>query len=254
VSPRPPAPFKTRGGSDRAGDPGSLSERRRLGTRLRGRHAPLLAHAAVSPVAGCGIKADGPDAVQATAEDRMVGRPSPHLLTKASAPGLEPRAPEGGCSEGFLCMSSLKERGRSIPVKKIVWVLCAVPSVQVGSRQPADRVRVERPQRSEDERPWDRQGLMQDGSGGGSGCLVDGLLRAGIEVGGSSIASDRWRWAARVRVPVIPSPRQAAWSCAAAAGRAQSSGRPRRWAGVMTDTSTRRAAPELFTSPPWTLG
>jgi hypothetical protein len=43
----------------------------------------------------------------------------------------------------------------------------------------------------------------------------------------------------RARVPVIPSPRRAAWSCAAAAGRAQSSGRPRRQAGVMTNASAR---------------
>jgi hypothetical protein len=49
-------------------------------------------------------------------------------------------------------MSSLKERGRSIPAKKLVWVLWVVPSVQAGGRQPADGVRVERPQRSEDER------------------------------------------------------------------------------------------------------
>jgi hypothetical protein len=53
-------------------------------------------------------------------------------------------------SEGFLCVSSLKERGRSIPTRKILWVLYAVPSVQAGSRRPADGVRVERPQRSED--------------------------------------------------------------------------------------------------------
>src|SRR6266508_3632617 len=39
-------------------------------------------------------------------------------------------------------------------------------SVQAGSRQSADGVRVERPQRSEDERPWGRQGLTQDGIGG----------------------------------------------------------------------------------------
>src|SRR5215204_6383039 len=39
---------------------------------------------------------------------------------------------------------------------------------------------------------------------------------------------------------------RAAWSCAAAAGRAQSNGRPRRHAGVMTQTSTRQAAPEPF--------
>jgi hypothetical protein len=111
---------------------------------------------------------------------------------------------------------------------------------------------VERPQRSEDERPWDRQGLMQDRSGGGTVAGIDGLLRAGVEVGGSSIASNRWPWAARgARVPVIPSPRQAAWSCTATAGRAQSNGRPRRQAGVMTHTSTRRAAPEPFTSPAW---
>ena len=42
---------------------------------------------------------------------------------------------------------------------------------------------------------------------------------------------------------------KAAWSCAAAAGRAQSNGRPRCRAGVMTHTSTRQAAPEPFTSP-----
>jgi hypothetical protein len=47
----------------------------------------------------------------------------------------------------------------------------------------------------------------------------------------------------RARVPVIPSPRRAAWSCAAAAGRAQSSGRPRRQAGVMTNASARPGTP-----------
>src|SRR5512132_1682708 len=35
-----------------------------------------------------------------------------------------------------------------------------------------------------------------------------GLLQVGLRVGGSSIASNRWPWAARARVPVIPSPRQ----------------------------------------------
>jgi hypothetical protein len=32
-----------------------------------------LAHAVVSPVAGCGIKADGPDAVQAMGRIALVG-------------------------------------------------------------------------------------------------------------------------------------------------------------------------------------
>jgi hypothetical protein len=105
-------------------------------------------------------------------------------------------------------MSSLKERGRSIPTKKIVSVLCVALSVQAGSRQPADGVRVERPQHSEDERPWGRQGLTQDGSGRGAVAGVAGPPSGGRSRGGSSIASDRWPRAARARVPVIPSPRQ----------------------------------------------
>ena len=35
--------------------------------------------------------------------------------------------------------------------------------LMAGMGQPADGVMVERPQRSEDERPWGRQGLAQDG-------------------------------------------------------------------------------------------
>src|SRR5829696_7582711 len=60
---------------------------------------------------------------------------------KQSGPGSSP-GPELSVKglEGFLCVSSLKERGRSIPTRKILWVLCAVPSVQAGSRQPADGV------------------------------------------------------------------------------------------------------------------
>src|SRR6266536_2186155 len=38
--------------------------------------------------------------------------------------------------ERFLCVSSLKERGWSIPTKKIVSVLCAVPSVQAAAVSP----------------------------------------------------------------------------------------------------------------------
>ena len=155
----------------------------------------------------------------------------------------------GAAGWTLLCLSSLKERGRSIPTKKIVSVLCADLSVQAGSRQPADGVRVERPQHSEDERPWGRQGLTQDGGEEGAVAGVAGPPSGGRSRGGSSIASHRWPWAARARVPVIPPPRRAAWSCAAAAGRAQSNGRPRRQAGVMTHTSTRPAAPEPFTSP-----
>ena len=34
------------------------------------------------------------------------------------------------------------------------------------------------------------------------------LLGMGFKVKSSSIASNRWLWAARARVPVIPSPRQ----------------------------------------------
>jgi hypothetical protein len=86
------------------------------------------------------------------------------------------------------------------------------------------------------------------------GCLVDGLLRQVSRGMAAPSPATAGRGQPEARVPVIPSPRRAAWSCAAAAGRAQSSGRPRRWAGVMTDTSTRRAAPEPFTSPPLVPG
>ena len=110
---------------------------------------------------------------------------------------------------------------------------------------------VERPQRSEDERPWRPSRADAGSMRRRNGCLVDGLLQAGVEVGSSSITSNRWPWAAR-GLGCRSSLRRAkaAWSCAAAAGRAQSSGRPRRQAGVMTHTSTRRAAPEPFILPP----
>ena len=51
----------------------------------------------------------------------------------------------------LLCVSSLKEWGRSIPRKKLVWVLCAVPSVERAAVSPLTGSMVERPQRREDE-------------------------------------------------------------------------------------------------------
>jgi hypothetical protein len=94
------------------------------------------------------------------------------------------------------CMSSLKERGRSISAGR--WLGgCAAPSVQAGSRQPADGSTVERPKRSEDERPWGCQGLTQGGSGGVTVAWSMASLRQGVEADGSSIASNRWPWAAR---------------------------------------------------------
>ena len=108
-----------------------------------------------------------------------------------------------------------------------------------GAKQPADGVVVERPQRSEDERPWGRQGLVAGWEEKGTGLL--GRASFGRMSRGDAAplpATAGWGQPG-ARVPVIGSPRQAAWSCAAAAGRAQSSGRPRRQAGVMTNASAR---------------
>jgi hypothetical protein len=49
-----------------------------------------------------------------------------------------PAGTRPGVAQQRLCLSSLKERGRSIPRTKIVSMLCVVPSVEAGTRQPAD--------------------------------------------------------------------------------------------------------------------
>jgi hypothetical protein len=136
-------------------------------------------------------------------------------------------------------VSSLKERGRSIPGRRSSgW--CAVPAVSAGSRQPAGGVRVERPQRSEDERPWGRQGLTQDGQGG-SGSLVEGLLSAGCR-GGRQLHRQQPLAVGSPRLGCRSSARRAmaASSCAAAAGGLNQAGDHAARAGVMTHASTRR--------------
>jgi hypothetical protein len=105
-------------------------------------------------------------------------------------------------------VSSLKERGRSSRCEEDRWVFR--PSLLDGRRGSARRrVRVERPQRSKDERPWpSRADRRMEYPGGRSGWLVrpPSVGRRGAD--GSSIASSRWPRAARARVPVIGSPRQ----------------------------------------------
>jgi hypothetical protein len=134
--------------------------------------------------------------------------------------------------------------------RKMAWGLYAAPSVQAGSRQPADGSTVERPKHSEDERPWGCQGLTQGGSGGVTVAWSMASLRQGVEADGSSIASNRWPWAARSSGAGHPfaAPRRHGAVRPQPSGLNQV-GRPRRRAGVMTPTSTRRAAPEPFTSP-----
>jgi hypothetical protein len=119
---------------------------------------------------------------------------SSHRGVKATRPQVLTIPPAGtrpGVAQQRLCLSSLKERGRSIPRTKIVSMLCVVPSVEAGTRQPADGFNGEAPAAQRGRAALGRQGLMQNGSGAGTGCLIDGLLQAGVEVGGSSIASNR---------------------------------------------------------------
>jgi hypothetical protein len=109
-------------------------------------------------------------------------------------------------SEGFLCVSSLKERGRSTGLEKWISGCEAVASLEVGGCQPADGVNGEDPQRSEDGQSWAVKGW------GRRRPRVSGWLSCWASsgesgVGDSSIASNRWLRAARgARVPVIPSP------------------------------------------------
>ena len=94
-------------------------------------------------------------------------------------------------------VSSLKERGRSMGLVEKPSGYRAVSSCRRAAVSPPMGSQVERPQRSEDERPWGRQGLTQDAeqrNGGGS----RDLLRWGCGgSGSSSIASNRWPRAAR---------------------------------------------------------
>jgi len=94
------------------------------------------------------------------------------------------------------------------PCREMVWALCGVLSVVAGSRQPADGVRVERPQRSEDERPWDRQGLTQDEAKRER--LPGSMASFQADVAGVAAPSPATagRGQPEARVPVIPSPRQ----------------------------------------------
>src|SRR5829696_8286386 len=70
-----------------------------LGTRLRDA-TPLLAHAVVSPMAACGIKADGPDAVQAPGRIAWSGDhrrdSSPRPAPRAGAQGRRKKGAQNG--------------------------------------------------------------------------------------------------------------------------------------------------------------
>src|SRR6266496_4965669 len=76
-----------------------------------------------------------------------------------------------------------------------------------GVDQPADGVMVERPQRSEDERPWGRQGLVAGWEEKGRDCLGRGLLVPGVGRGAAPSPATAGRGQPGARVPVIPSPR-----------------------------------------------
>jgi hypothetical protein len=113
-------------------------------------------------------------------------------------------------------------------------------SLRTGSsRQPADGVRVERPQRSEDERPWGRQGLTQDGRREAAVAGVDGLLQM-----------DSRGWQLHRQQPLAEgSPSSGAGHPFAAPGGMELCGRSRAGSikrattppgGVMTHASTRR--------------
>ena len=94
----------------------------------------------------------------------------------------------GSGPDSPLCVSSLKERGRSTGLVERSLVVG-------GGRGPADGARVQRPQRSEDEQPWGPSRLTQDRQRG-TGVGHD-LLCCGSRSKSSSIASNRWSWAAR---------------------------------------------------------
>jgi hypothetical protein len=140
-------------------------------------------------------------------------------------------------------LSSLKERGR---VKSFdegcgaarILLIC-LPFLVAGAKQPADGVMVERPQRSEDERPWGRQGLVAGWEEKGTGLPGSGLLWPGVEGGCSSIASNRWPRQPEARVPVIPSPRHGGMELC---GRSRAGSIKRATtppSGVMTNASAR---------------
>src|SRR5512132_2243018 len=90
-----------------------------------------------------------------------------------------------------LCVSSLKERGRSIPTKQMVSVLCAIPSVTGG--RPAARPRGQRGGARSAARTNDLGPSRAAGRWRGEGALPEllGLLQWMVE-GCSSIASNRW--------------------------------------------------------------
>jgi hypothetical protein len=58
-------------------------------------------------------------------------------------------------------------------------VVCPFPPYRRAAVSPPTGSTVERPQRSENVRPWGRQGLTQDRRGGGTVAWVDGLLQVG---------------------------------------------------------------------------
>jgi hypothetical protein len=60
-------------------------------------------------------------------------------------------------------------------------LLICLPFLVAGAKQPADGVMVERPQRSEDERPWGRRGAGRRMGEEGDGIAGSGLLWPGVE-------------------------------------------------------------------------
>ena len=127
---------------------------------------------------------------------------------------------------------------------------CAVSSLSAGGRQPADGVKgwsARSVARTND--LGARQGLTQDAEQRNGGGSRDLLRRGSGGQGAAPSPATAGQGSPRARVPVIPSPRQGGMELCGRSRRAQSNGRPRRQAGVMTHTSTRRAAPEPFTLP-----
>ena len=105
----------------------------------------------------------------------------------------------GSGPDSPLCVSSLKERGRSTGLVERSLVVG-------GGRGPADGARVQRPQRSEDEQPWGPSRLTQDrqpGTGVGQDLLA---VVQGQRAAPSPATAGRGQ--PEARVPVIPSPRQ----------------------------------------------
>jgi hypothetical protein len=62
----------------------------------------------------------------------VVGRPLPQLLTKASAPGLEPRAPTWGCSEWGRVVEVAAALGLPLPALGAVAVAALAGALDLG--------------------------------------------------------------------------------------------------------------------------